>query len=204
MNIIFVGVQGSGKGTQAKIVAEKMGLCHISTGDLLRDATGELGERVKKIIADGNLISDKLMLDILRERMSLGDCENGIILDGFPRNLEQAKLLGLEIEINKVVEIKISDEESLRRLSGRVSCKDCGEGYNICTAPRPKVLEKCDKCGGRLMQRADDNEDAIAKRIKTYHNETEPILDFYGEKVVVIDGEREIGEISEDILRTLS
>ena len=135
--------------------------------------------------------------------MGEGDCKNGIILDGFPRNLEQAKLLGSEINVDRVVEIRISDEESLKRLSGRVSCMDCGEGYNICTAPRPKDPEKCDKCGGKLVQRADDNKEAIAKRIRTYHMETKPVLDFYGEKVIIVDGERGIEEISQDIIDRL-
>jgi len=203
MNVIFVGIQGSGKGTQAKVVAEKMGLCHISTGDLLRSSTGELKAQVDKIIDGGGLFSDELTLEILKERMRKDDCRNGIILDGFPRNLEQAKLLDQDVEVDLVVEIKISDKESIRRLSGRVSCEDCGEGYNTVTAPRPKDLEKCDQCGGSLVRRLDDNEEAITKRIKTYHDETEPVLDFYEDKVLVIDGDRDIEEISEDILAKL-
>jgi adenylate kinase len=204
MNVIFVGVQGSGKGTQAKVIAKEMGLCHISTGDLLRGVTGELKEKVDSVINAGQLVSNDLILDILKKRMGEDDCRDGIILDGFPRNLEQAKLLDSEVKIDKVVEIKISDEESLRRLSGRVGCEKCGAGYNLYTAPKPTDFEKCDKCGGKLIQRADDNEEAIKKRIQTYHDETEPVLEFYVEKMVVIDGERGIQEISGDILGKLS
>ena len=203
MNIIFVGVQGSGKGTQAKIVASKLGVCHISTGDLVRSATGDLKIMIDEIINKGGLVPNELVLNVLKKRMTLEDCNEGIILDGFPRNLEQAKLLDQDVEVDLVVEIKISDKESIRRLSGRVSCEDCGEGYNTVTAPRPKDLEKCDQCGGSLVRRLDDNEEAITKRIKTYHDETEPVLDFYEDKVISINGERGIEKISKDILGRL-
>lgn len=187
-----MGVQGSGKGTQAKIIAKERGLCHISTGDLLRETVGELKARVDEIINAGNMVSDELMFDILNKRMESGDCNLGIILDGFPRNLKQAKILDSEIKINQVIEIKISDEESLRRLSGRVCCEECGAGYNLHTAPKPKDPEKCNRCEGKLIQRVDDSEKAIKKRIKIYHENIEPILEFYGNKVISINGEREI------------
>ena len=203
MNVIFVGVQGSGKGTQAKIVAKEMGLYHISTGDLLRSSTGELKKRVDELIDAGRLAPSELVIDILKKRMEDEDCRDGIILDGFPRNLEQAEFLDGVIDVDSVVEIKISDEEALKRLSGRVGCEKCGAGYNLYTAPKPKESEKCDKCDGKLVKRADDNEEAIRKRIQSYHNDTEPILEYYGEKVVVVDGERGIEEIAEDIIDRL-
>ncbi len=207
MNVIFVGVQGSGKGTQAKVIAEKMGLCHISVGDLFRDLVkngeGELKEELQRIMNEGELVDDKLTIKIVKKRIEKTDCKKGVILDGFPRNLEQAKLLDFVISIDKVVEIKISDEESLKRLSGRVGCKDCGAGYNVYTAPKPLKEGVCDKCGGKLVRRVDDNEESIKKRIQTYHDETEPILDFYSGKVIEVDGERKIEEISEDILGKL-
>jgi len=188
-------------------VAKEMGFCHISTGDLFRDIVkngeGELRDKIEKMMNEGALIPVDLTLEVLKKRIERGDCEVGIILDGFPRNLEQAKLLDSVAEINKVVEIKISDEEALKRLSGRVTCEDCGGGYNLYTAPKPVDPEKCDRCGGKLVQRADDNEDAIKKRIQTYHDDTEPILEFYGGKVTKVDGERGIEEISEDIIEKL-
>lgn len=204
MNLIFVGVQGSGKGTQAKLIAETTGLCHISTGDLLRSATGELKEKVDSAMNSGELVSDSLMLEILKKRIKENDCEKGIILDGFPRNIEQAKLLDGEIDIDYVIEIKISDEEALKRLSGRINCKKCGAGFNLYTAPKPNNPEKCDFCEGKLIQRKDDNPEAIKKRIETYHKETEPILEYYKDKLIVIDGEKGIEEIKDDILKSLS
>lgn len=203
MNVIFVGVQGSGKGTQAKLISEKSGLCHVSSGDLLRGAEGELKEKVEEIINKGELISDELMIDILKERIKKEDCKKGVIFDGSPRNLNQARLLGDVVVVDNVVEIRISDEEALKRLSGRVSCKNCGAGYNLYTAPKPNNPEVCDKCDGKLIQRKDDNPEAIKKRIETYHNETEPVLEYYKDKVIVIDGEKEIEDISKDILEKL-
>jgi adenylate kinase len=204
MNIIFIGVQGSGKGTQAKIISQKTGFCHISTGDLLRGAKGELKEKVDFVMNSGALLPDDLMLQILKERMKKDDCQKGIILDGFPRNLEQAKLLESEIKIDKIIEIKISDSEALKRLEGRVSCNNCGAGYNLYTAPKPKDPKICDNCGGELFQRKDDNPDAIKKRIETYHQETEPVLENYKDRLITINGERDIEEISNDIILKLN
>lgn len=208
MNVIFFGVQGSGKGTQAKVVAKEMGLCHVSSGDLFRDlfknGKGELKEELQRIVNEGKLVDDYLTIKIIRERIEKSDCKNGIIFDGFPRNFEQAELLNDVVRIDKVVEIMISDEESLRRLGGRVGCEKCGAGYNLYTAPKPIDSRKCDKCGGKLLQRVDDNPESIKKRIKTYHDETEPVLEFYGDKVIGIDGERSIEEISEEIIDKLN
>ncbi len=204
MNIIFMGIQGSGKGTQAKLISEELKLCHISTGDLLRSTTGELKSELDKIINQGQLIPDNLMLKILKNRMIQDDCENGIILDGFPRNIEQAKLLEKEIKINKVIEIQISDEESRKRLLGRISCKKCGEGYNEYTEPKPKDKGICDKCGNILIKRDDDNLESINKRIDIYHKDTEPILDFYKNKTIKINGENPIEKISKEILEKIN
>ena len=204
MILDFVGVQGSGKGTQAKIISKKLELAHISTGDLLRGIQGELKEKVDSIINEGKLIPNDLMLQILKERMKSPDCEKGIILDGFPRNIEQARDLDKELSIDKIIEIKISDEMSLKRLSGRVTCEDCGEGYNLYTELKPSKEGICDKCGGKLVQRADDNEEAIKKRIQTYHQDTEPILSHYQNKVITVDGEQSVEKISQDILNSFN
>lgn len=200
---LFVGVQGSGKGTQAKIIAEKKEFCHISTGDLFRGLNGELKEKIDSFINSGKLVPDKLVLEMVKERISKPDCEKGIILDGFPRTIDQAKELNNLLEINKVIEIKISDEESLNRLSGRVSCSVCGKGYNLITAPKPKNKEKCDECEGKLIQRKDDTPEAIKKRIEDYHKETFPILENYKEKLISINGEREIEEVTKEILEKI-
>jgi len=201
--VVFVGLAGSGKGTQAKLVAKETGLAHISTGDLLRGATGELKEQVDEVINSGRLIPNDLMLHILNERIQKPDCRAGIILDGFPRNLEQAKLLDHQMQISKVVEISVSDDEVMKRMLGRVTCKECGAGYNLHTAPKPADSKKCDECGGELVRRKDDNPEAIRKRIATYHEDTEPILKHYGDKVVKVNGKRDINDIKKDILKVL-
>ncbi len=200
---IFVGVQGSGKGTQAKTISKELGMCHISTGDLFRELTGELKTEVDSYMNAGKLIPNELVIEILEERIEKDDCKKGIILDGFPRNLEQANALDKKLKVDKVVEIQISDKESLKRLSGRFTCENCKEGYNIYTAPKPKQNGICDKCGGKLVQRADDNPEAIKKRIEDYHNQTEPILNHYKDKVIKIDGEQTIEAINKELLEKL-
>lgn len=201
---LFVGVQGSGKGTQAKIVAREKGFCHISTGDLFRSLEGELRERVNFFINSGELVPDELVLEMVKKRVSNSDCDIGVIFDGFPRTINQAKELDASFEVKNVFEIKISDEESLKRISGRVSCFNCGRGYNLVTAPKPLNSDICDSCGGKLVQREDDKEEAIKKRIADYHKETFPILNHYFDKVISIDGEREIEFISKDILEKIN
>ena len=201
MNIIFVGAQGSGKGTQAAIISKEIGLAHISTGDLFRNAQGELKKELDSYMLSGKLVPDELVLKMLKERLSKEDCSDGFILDGFPRNLSQAESLDSITNIDKVIEIEISDEESVKRLSGRVSCKNCKAGYNLFTEPKPQNPEVCDKCGGELVQRADDNPEAIRARLKIYHDETEPILKHYPS--VKINGEQSIENVTQDILVSL-
>ncbi len=204
MNIILVGIQGSGKGTQAKFLSKKFKLCHISTGNLLRNITGDRKKEIDSLINNGKLVPDKTILEILKERMIQDDCENGIILDGFPRNIEQAKLLEKELNIQKVIEIQISDQESEKRLMGRISCPKCGIDYNIYTAPKPQKEGFCDKCGSQLTRRKDDNEESIKKRIKTYHEETKPILNYYKNKLITVNGEQSIEDVSKEILKKIS
>lgn len=202
MKIIFIGPQGCGKGTQAKILSEKLGICHISAGDLLRGAEGELKEKIDEVMSLGGLVPDELVVEMVKERIKEDDCRRGFILDGFPRTLNQVKLLEGVIDIDKVVEIYISDEEAVKRISGRVSCPKCGVGYNELTAPKPLVEGKCDKCEGELVRRADDNEEAVRRRLRIYHEETEPVLKEYdsrGVEIVRVKGENEIDKIADDI-----
>ena len=201
MKLIFVGPQGCGKGTQAKVVCEKMGLCHISTGDLLRAVTGGLKTEIKSYTSVGNLVPDELIVRILKVRILQDDCENGFILDGFPRNVAQADELDKIMDVDKVIEIAISDDESVRRIGGRRNCSDCGAIWNVNTSPKPVDEKKCDKCGGELIQRVDDNEESLRKRLEIYHRDTEPILKRHNS--IRIDGEQSIEKVSEDVLKVL-
>jgi len=201
MRIVFIGSQGSGKGTQAKIISETLGVPHISTGDLLRSLDGELKKQVDDYILKGQLVPDEIIIKILKERISKPDCKKGFILDGFPRNLGQADELERQIEIDKYFEIFISDEEAVRRISGRWNCKNCGTSYNVVTAPKPKTKGKCDKCNLDLFQRQDDTEEAIKKRLEVYHNDTELILEKYD--VIRINGKQRIEKVTHDILEKL-
>ena len=201
MRIVLIGVQASGKGTQAKVLSEMLNIPHISTGDLLRNAKGELRKQVDEYMLKGQLVPNKLMIEILKERISKPDCKKGFILDGFPRNLNQADELEKQIEIDKYIEIFITDEEAVKRLSGRWNCNNCGIAYNIVTAPKPKEYGKCDKCNGELSQREDDKEEAIKKRLEIYHTETEPIIEKYN--IIRINGKQKIEKVTHDILEKL-
>jgi len=202
VNLIFVGPQGSGKGTQAKIIAKKLGIAHISTGDLLRASTGKLKELADFYINKGNLVPSKIMVEILKERIKKPDCKNGFILDGFPRTIEQAEDLEKIAKTDLIIEIGISDKTAIKRLQGRWNCKKCNIAYNIVTYPKPKKIDVCDICGSKLYQREDDaNEDIIKKRLKIYHKDTKPMLKKY--PYVKINGEQGIEEITKDILKEL-
>jgi adenylate kinase len=203
MNLIFIGIQGSGKGTQAQIVSKELGLCHISTGDLVRGATGELKEEISTYMNFGKLVPDELITKLLSERIKGDDCRKGIILDGYPRNVKQIKLLDSILKIDKVIEIRISDEEAIKRMKGRWNCKKCNLSYNYATMPKPKVLGICDKCSGKLEQRKDDSDDrAIEERLKIYKEETFPILEHY--KHNFVNGEQTIKQVTEDIIKILN
>ena len=201
--IIFIGPQGSGKGTQAKIISEELSIPHISTGDLFRETTGELKEELNSYMNAGKLVPDELTVKILKERITKPDCKKGFILDGFPRNLNQAKILKTITKIDRVIEINISDVLAIERISSRLSCKKCGAVYNTISNP-PKKENICDKCGGELYRRKDDNPEEIKIRLDTYHKETEPILEEYQDILVRVDGDQEIDKISEEILEKLN
>jgi len=203
VNIIFIGPQGSGKGTQAKIISEELKIPHVSTGDLFRETVGELREELNSYMNSGKLVPDELVIKILKERIEKSDCKNGFILDGFPRNVAQAKLLDDITKIDKVVEITLKDNEAIKRISGRVTCEKCKAGYNIFTSPKPKDPSKCDKCNGKLLKRADDTEEAVKKRLEIYHEQTKPILKKYQSILVTVDGSQEIDKIAKEILEKL-
>jgi len=210
--IIFLGAPGVGKGTQAAYVAQKLNLVHIASGNLFRQAIEqgtELGMQTKSYMERGVLVPDPISIRMVLERMSAPDCEPGVILDGFPRNLKQAEALDKALAqqakaIDKVIYIKVSEEELTKRLSGRWVCRNCQTPYHIISSP-PKVWGKCDKCGGELYQRPDDTIEAIKKRLEVYFAETAPLIDYYTRagKLLEIDGERGVDEVGRRIVAAL-
>jgi len=210
--IIFLGAPGAGKGTQASIVAQKLGVVHIASGDLFRQAIEqgtELGIQVKSYMEKGKLVPDEITIRVVLERVSASDCESGVILDGFPRNLEQAEALDKALieqnkAIGRVVYIKVSEEELLNRLSGRWICRNCQAPYHAISSP-PEIEGKCDKCGGELYQRPDDTVDTVKKRLEVYFAQTTPLIDYYTRagKLLEVDGEGSIDEVSEMITSAL-
>lgn len=212
MNIIFLGAPGAGKGTQASEVAGEMGLAHIATGDLFRaglEKGTSLGLEAKGYMEKGVLVPDELTIRMVQERIEVPDCANGVIFDGFPRNLNQAEALdgalsGQNKVIDKVVYIKVAEEELLKRLGGRWICRQCQAPYHEVNSP-PAEAGKCDRCGGELYQRADDNETAIKERLGVYFNETAPLINYYNkvDKLVEIDGEGDVEDVKRRIVESL-
>ena len=186
MYIILLGAPGAGKGTQAGLMAEKLKLVQVASGDLFRKALNEnteLGRKAKSYMEKGQLVPDEITIQMVLERLGEPDVKAGAILDGFPRNVNQAKALDKALAkqsraIDKVVNIKVTEEEVLRRLGGRWVCRNCQTPYHEIDSP-PKVKGKCDKCGGELYQRADDNPETIKKRLEVYLKETSPLTEYY-------------------------
>ena len=216
MNVIFLAVQGAGKGTFAKMLQDKYDYAHISTGDILRERAmvdDELGKKIKDMIDNGIFVPNDIIYEAIEYKITKTECEKGYILDGFPRNLEQAKgydelLKKLGKDLGVVINLTIPEELLKKRIIGRRICKNCGDIYNIYFKDfMPKVEGVCDKCGGELYQRNDDNEESMNTRIKTYYEVTEPIIDYYKEKGVLktIDssqGNDIVFKIIENILRS--
>ncbi len=198
MKLILLGPPGAGKGTQAEVLTKKLGIETISTGVMLRAAMRdgtELGMLAKEYIDQGKLVPDEVVVGIVKERLSQDDCKNGFILDGFPRTIPQAEALtNAGVEIDKVLSLEVDDEVIVERLTGRRECKACGTPYHIKNKPVPEN-GKC-VCGGEIIQRADDNEETIRNRIKVYHEQTEPIKEYYASlgKVVSVDSEGTVEE----------
>lgn len=202
MRILMIGPQGSGKGTQAKLVSEHYKIPNISTGDIFRDALSkksELGLKAESYMKKGNLVPDEIVTSMVKERVRQKDCRDGFVLDGFPRNIAQAKALDKITNIDKVFVLKLSDELALKRLANRKQCKKCKAIFGGIVAPRKKGL--CDTCGGKLYQRDDDKPAAIKKRLSLYHKETEPLRDYYKKKgiVHVINANSPVEKVAADI-----
>ncbi len=208
MNLILLGPPGSGKGTQAKLIVEKYGIPQISTGDMLREAVAkgtELGKEAKKYMDAGQLVPDEVVIGIVKERLQQPDCEKGFILDGFPRTIAQAEALDKILEemgkkIDAVINIQVPEEEVVKRIVYRRTCKNCGAVYHLIYNP-PKEDNKCDKCGGELYQRDDDKEETVRKRYKVYKEQTEPLVEYYAKKGILynIDGTKSIEEVFAEI-----
>lgn len=206
MKLIFLGAPGSGKGTRAEKVKGAFDLAHISTGDILRENVdhGQYGEMIKESITDGKLFPDELMASLLVERLSKDDCENGFILDGFPRTIRQAEILIEKgIEIDKVVHLDVSEETVLHRLSGRFTCRGCKKLYNLNTGMIPKEEGKCDECGDEVFQRDDDKEETIRNRLSVYDKMTKPLIGFYNDKLIKHDGNQEVDLVIGELIEKL-
>lgn len=213
MRIVLLGAPGSGKGTQAKLLMERFGVPQISTGDLLRAAVAAqspLGLKAKAAMDAGELVSDEIVLGMIRERLAEADAKAGFILDGFPRNGAQAAALDallaeLGQDIDRAVHIQVAFDELLKRLTGRRTCTQCGALYNVYFSP-PRQVGVCDRCGGALMHRDDDNEQTISRRLRVYEEQTQPLIDYYQAqgKLAVVSGSGEVTEILRRVSEALS
>lgn len=208
MNLILLGAPGAGKGTQAEVICDHLNIPAISTGNILREALKngtELGLKAKTFMDSGALVPDEIVIGILKDRIKQDDCKNGFILDGFPRTVPQAEALdSMGVQIDKVVDIEVADERIMQRLSGRRVCQDCGASYHIAYKPS-KEEGKCDKCGGETVQRKDDHPDTIKDRLHVYHEQTEPLKDYYAKtgKLTIVEGQEEVADTSALTLKAL-
>lgn len=209
MNIILFGPPGAGKGTQAEAIAERESIPTISTGNIIREALksgSELGLQLKQYMSDGGLVPDEVVIGIIKERIEKADCKNGFILDGFPRTIPQAEALDkMGIKIDKVLEINVSDDIIIKRMSGRRVCEVCGASYHLINK-KPQKEGICDKCNGTLVQREDDHPDTVKNRLKVYREQTKPLEAYYSKqgKLAVIQGDnKSIKETVELVLNAL-
>ncbi len=208
MNLILVGPPGAGKGTQGEILSKKLGIDTISTGAMLRAAIKngtEVGKLAKSYIDEGKLVPDEVMIRLVKERLSEPDCANGFILDGFPRTTAQAEALSESgVKIDKVLSIELADDVIVERLSARRECSKCAAPYHM-VFNRPKVEGICDKCGGELIRRADDNPETIKNRLKVYHEQTEPIKEYYDKLGLLVKayGQEEITDTTKEVFKAL-
>ena len=212
MKIVMLGAPGAGKGTQAKMIAEKYSSPHISTGDIFRanikNGT-ELGKKAKSFIDKGQLVPDELTLDLIMDRFKEDDCKNGYVLDGFPRTIPQAEALDEALKANgeKVdfaIDIDVPDENIVRRMGGRRACVNCGATYHIVYSPT-KVEGKCDECGEELIVRDDDKPETVLSRLEVYHNQTQPLIDYYNEQGILksVDGTIDMKDVFNEIVKIL-
>ena len=199
MNLILLGAPGAGKGTQAEIISEKLNIPTISTGNIIRAALKSgtaMGNAAKEYIEAGKLVPDEVVIGIIKDRLAEDDCQNGFILDGFPRTIPQAEALDrMGIIIDKVIDIEVPDEKIARRVSGRRVCLDCGATYHV-DYKKSKVEGICDHCGSTLVQRKDDQPETVAARLVEYHEQTEPLKSYYEAcgKLTIVEGQEELAD----------
>lgn len=212
MRLVLLGAPGAGKGTQAKKLIEKYGIPQISTGDLLRAAVSagtQLGKEAKSYMDKGELVPDRVVLGMVEERLRQEDCKKGYILDGFPRNVAQAEALDkmlstLNMSLDAALSVDVPFDDLMKRLTGRRTCKSCGQMYNVYFNP-PEKEGVCDKCGGELFQRDDDKEETIKKRLEVYNSQTSPLIEYYSKKGILksVNGTGSIDEIFNNICKVL-
>lgn len=208
MNIILLGAPGAGKGTQAEKICEYCHIPQISTGNIIRAAMRdgtEAGKKAQEFVNAGKLVPDAVVIEMVNERLKQDDCKNGFILDGFPRTVPQAQALKeMGVEIDHVIDIEVPDETIMQRMTGRCVCGECGATYHLVYNP-PKVENTCDKCGHELIIRKDDHPDTVKDRLQVYHEQTEPLKDFYKELNVLymIEGDKPVEEVMKDTLNAL-
>ena len=213
MKIVMLGAPGAGKGTQAKMIAEKYQIPHISTGDIFRSNIKngtELGKEAKTYMDKGELVPDELTVRILLDRVAQPDCEKGYVLDGFPRTIPQAEVLDQELtkrneKIDYAINVEVPDENIVRRMSGRRACVSCGATYHLVHIP-PKKEGLCDKCGNELILRDDDKEETVKNRLGVYHDQTQPLIEYYGGKGVLhsVDGTVDMMDVFKNITDILA
>lgn len=210
MKIIMLGAPGAGKGTQAKKLAAKYGIPHISTGDIFRaniKNCTELGKKAKVYMDQGLLVPDELVVDLVVDRFKASDCEKGYVLDGFPRTIPQAKALDEALVKNKdavefAINVDVPDGDIISRMAGRRACVNCGGTYHLVTIP-PKKEGICDVCGKELILREDDKPETVEKRLKVYHEQTQPLIDYYQDKNILksVDGTKNLETVFEEIIK---
>ncbi len=208
MKLILLGAPGAGKGTQAEIICQKKNIPTISTGNILREALKngtEMGQKAKSYMESGALVPDEILIGIIKDRLSEDDCQNGFILDGFPRTIPQAEALdAMGVEIDAVLDIEVPDEEIVSRMSGRRVCEACGSSYHV-LYKKPREEGKCDSCGGTLVQRKDDHPDTVKERLEVYHTQTEPLKEYYSNqgKLLVVHGQDAVETTTKLVLEAL-
>ena len=208
----MLGAPGAGKGTQAKRIAEKYNVPHISTGDIFRENIKngtELGQKARAYMEAGDLVPDELVLDLIMDRFEKEDCANGYVLDGFPRTIPQAEALDAALEakgqsIDNVIDVDVPDDHIIKRMAGRRTCAHCGAIFHLEHMP-PRIEGKCDKCGGHLMMREDDQPETVLARLETYHEQTQPLKDYYGDKGLVhsVDGTQDREDVFAEVVKIL-
>lgn len=209
MNLILLGAPGAGKGTQAEIISDKYNIPTISTGNIIRAALKngtEMGLKAKAYTEQGKLVPDDVVIGIIRERLAESDCKKGFILDGFPRTIPQAKALDdMNITINAALSIEVADEEIVKRMSGRRVCEKCGASYHT-EFKKPEIEGVCNNCDGNLVIRKDDEPETVLERLKVYHDQTEPLKDYYKaqDKLVLVQGQDDVRDTTELVLKALS